>query len=104
VQDALAYSSSSPGSFGYSRWDGELGMRKALIEEMKCVYGVDANLSVDDVALTAGCNLAFVAVVMGLADAGDEVVLPVPWWVVYKFVVASNLLQLNLEGISIISE
>jgi len=54
-------------------------MRKALVEEMKCVYGIDANLSVDDVALTAGCNLAFVAAVMALADAGDEVVLPVPW-------------------------
>jgi aspartate/methionine/tyrosine aminotransferase len=42
------------------------------------VYGADANLSVDDVALTAGCILAFVAAVMALADAGDEVVLPVP--------------------------
>lgn len=79
VQDALAIASSSPGSFGYSGWDGELDMRKALVEEMKCVYGIDANLSVDDVALTAGCNLAFVAAVMALADAGDEVVLPVPW-------------------------
>ena len=83
VQDALAYTSSSPESFGYCRWDGELGMRKALVEEMKCVYGVgDTNLNVDDVALTAGCNLAFVAAVMALADAGDEVVLPVPWFVV----------------------
>jgi aspartate/methionine/tyrosine aminotransferase len=80
--DALAYTSSSPESFWYSDWDGELGMRKALVEEIKCVYGVDANLSVDDVALTAGCNLAFVAAVMALADAGDKVVLPVQWLVV----------------------
>lgn len=82
VQDALAHTSSSLESFGYASCDGDLDMRKALVEEMKYVYGVDANLSVDDVALTAGCNLAFVAAVMALADAGDEVVLPVPWLVV----------------------
>jgi hypothetical protein len=42
-----------------------------------------ANLSVDDVqvALTAECNLAFVAAVMALAHAGNEVVLPVQWLV-----------------------
>ena len=82
VQGALAYTSSSPESFGYSSCDGDLDMRKALVEEMKYFYGVDANLSVDDVALTAGCNLAFVVAIMALADAGDEVVLPVPWLVV----------------------
>ena len=82
VQDALTYTSSSAESFGYSSCDGDLDMRKALVEEMKYVYGVDANLSVDDVALTAGCNLAFVVAIMALADAGDEVVLPVPWLVV----------------------
>ena len=54
-------------------------MRKALAEEMKNVYGTDADVRMEDVALTAGCNMAFVATVMSLADAGDEVVLPVPW-------------------------
>ena len=48
-------------------------MRKALVEGMKCVYGVDASFSVDDVALTAGCNLAFVVAVMAIADAEDSV-------------------------------
>ena len=68
-------------------------MRKALVEEMKCVYGVgDASLSVDDVALTAGCNLAFVAAVMALVDAGDEVILPVPWLVVLKSFLASHFI------------
>ena len=57
-------------------------MRRALVEEMKFVYGADASLNIDDVALTSGCNMAFVAVVMALADAGDEVILPIPWLVI----------------------
>jgi aspartate/methionine/tyrosine aminotransferase len=47
---------------------------------MKVVYGEgsDINLELDDVALTSGCNLAFAAVVMAIADPGDEFILPVP--------------------------
>lgn len=47
---------------------------------MKHVYGTAADVEMEDVALTAGCNMAFVATVMSLADAGDEIVLPVPWY------------------------
>ncbi|KAF8991251.1 pyridoxal phosphate-dependent transferase, partial [Cyathus striatus] len=83
LQSALGKAASSPQSFGYVRWDGEPALRAALVEEMKGVYGrngqgVDVNA--DDVALTAGCNLAFVASVMCVAQAGDEVILPVPWY------------------------
>lgn len=56
-------------------------MRNAMAEEMKIRYGADANVTPEDIAITAGCNLAFVAVAMTLADAGDEVILPVPWYV-----------------------
>ena len=78
LQDALK-EASSPASFSYCPADGEPALRKALAEEMKHVYGADADVGMEDVALTAGCNMAFVAAVMSLADAGDEIVLPVPW-------------------------
>jgi len=81
VQVALGQAASSPSSFGYTRWDGELELRRALAEEMKVVYGADSDLKVNDIALTSGCNLAFVAVAMSIADPGDEVILPVPWYV-----------------------
>lgn len=48
---------------------------------MQVVYGNDADVTSEDLALTAGCNMAFIAAVMSLADAGDEVILPVPWCV-----------------------
>ncbi|KAJ2927032.1 hypothetical protein H1R20_g10061, partial [Candolleomyces eurysporus] len=80
LRAAIAQASASPDHFSYCRWDGEPSLRSALVEEMKAVYGWQADIKIEDVALTAGCNLAFMAVVMTLADAGDEIILPVPWY------------------------
>ncbi|KAF8956476.1 pyridoxal phosphate-dependent transferase [Flammula alnicola] len=93
VQSALGVAASSPSSFGYCRWDGETSLRKALVGEMKVVYGEESDLNVDDVALTSGCNLAFVAVAMSVADPGDEVILPVPWY--FNHQMALNLLGMK---------
>jgi len=38
------------------------------------------DITSSDVAITSGCNLAFVATIMTIASAGDEVILPVPWY------------------------
>ncbi|KDR86090.1 hypothetical protein GALMADRAFT_53968 [Galerina marginata CBS 339.88] len=92
VQAALGTAASSPSSFGYTRWDGEISLRKALVGEMKVVYGANSDINVDDVALTSGCNLAFVAVAMSMADPGDEVILPVPWYF-------NHQMTLNLLGV-----
>ena len=54
-------------------------MRSSLAQEMRAVYGDDADVTPDDIIMTAGCNMAFVAAVMALADPGDQVILPVPW-------------------------
>ena len=77
--DALAKAAAAPTSCGYLPNAGEPALRKAVVEEMKVRYGVDADVTPADVAITAGCNMAFVAVAMALADAGDEIILPVPW-------------------------
>lgn len=79
VQDAIIQASSLPSCFKYCLPDGELALRTALAEEMKVVYGADVDVTAQDVSLTAGCNLAFVAVVMALAQKDDEIILPVPW-------------------------
>lgn len=59
---------------------------------MKTVYGPDIDITQDDIAITAGCNMAFVATVMCLADPGDEIILPVPWYF-------NHQMSLNLLGI-----
>ncbi|KAG6812439.1 hypothetical protein H0H92_002905 [Tricholoma furcatifolium] len=78
LQDAIGQASSSSSSFGYCPAEGEPMLRKALAEEMKNIYGTNANMTAEDIALTAGCNMSFIATIMSLADAGDEVILPVP--------------------------
>ncbi|KAF5334105.1 hypothetical protein D9758_016064 [Tetrapyrgos nigripes] len=80
-QKALVEAAGLPHSYGYCPAEGEVKLREGLVDEMKrCVYGKDIDLKKEDVALTAGCNMAFVATVMCLADEGDEVVLPLPWY------------------------
>lgn len=79
--DALAKASSDPSSCGYVANVGELDLRKAVAEDIRQSYGQDADVTPDDIVITAGCNLAFVTVVIAIADAGDEMILPVPWCV-----------------------
>lgn len=79
LRNAIGQASASPENFSYCRWDGEPSLRLALSEEVKAVYGSQADITPEDIALTAGCNMAFIAAVMALADAGDEVILPYPW-------------------------
>lgn len=80
--EALSQTSSFPGTSGYCHVLGEPTLRSAFAEEMKSIYGRDMDVTADDIAITSGCNMAFVATVMSLADAGDEIILPVPWYVV----------------------
>ena len=61
LQDALK-EALSQGSFGYYPANGEPALRKAPAQEMKHV--ADADVGIKDVALTAGCNMAFVAAVI----------------------------------------
>ena len=79
VLDALGKSASDPLTCGYCPMTGEPQLRAALVEEMKLIYGSGSDIVPEDVALTAGCNMAFITSIMALADTGDEVILPVPW-------------------------
>lgn len=86
--------------------NGELSMRNALVEEMRVVYGSDADIMCDDVSLTAGCNLSFVAVAMTLAEPGDEIILPVPWYAIspVHVTLSTHTPGISSAGTSIISE
>jgi aspartate/methionine/tyrosine aminotransferase len=41
-------------------------------------------ISPDQVAITSGCNQAFAAAMASLAEEGDEVILPTPWYFNHK--------------------
>jgi aspartate/methionine/tyrosine aminotransferase len=79
---AVAQAAQDPANCRYGPVIGELGLRSGLVNEMKNIYGSDVDLYADDVVITAGCNMAFAAAVLAIATAGDEVILPVPWYVI----------------------
>lgn len=53
-------------------------LRAELAARTGLIYGGD--VAADQVAITAGCNQAFAAAIATLAQAGDEVILPTPWY------------------------
>jgi len=53
-------------------------LRAELAAQWSAAYGGD--IAAGDVAITQGCNQAFCAAMATLAAAGDEVILPTPWY------------------------
>lgn len=71
---------------------GDAPLREAYAADVAARYG--APIAADEVAITAGCNLAFVIAAMLVAKAGDAVVLPTPWY----FNHAMTLRMLGIEA------
>jgi aspartate/methionine/tyrosine aminotransferase len=53
---------------------GDAALRAALARD------IGGTVTPGDVAITSGCNQAFVVAMMALAKAGDRVILPAPWY------------------------
>jgi len=76
--DALARAAGSAASATYGPILGDAALREAYAAEVASVYG--GPVAPSEVAITAGCNLAFVAAAMALAKAGEAILLPAPWY------------------------
>jgi len=57
-------------------------LRAEVASQWSAAYGGD--LHAENVAITSGCNQAFCAALATLAAAGDEVILPTPWYFNHK--------------------
>jgi aspartate aminotransferase len=60
-------------------------VRKAIVERHACDFGSD--YSVDEAIFTTGGKLALFNTIQVLVDHGDEVILPVPYWVSFKDII-----------------
>ena len=72
----------------FSRYTAVAGIpevRRAIVERHKADFGT--NYAVDECVFTAGGKLAIFNAVEVLVEHGDEVILPVPYWVSYKDIV-----------------
>lgn len=76
--ERLASAAGSLACASYGAIDGDLPLREALAEDVSGFYG--ARITAGDVAITAGCNLAFTMAMTVLAGTGDAVLLPTPWY------------------------
>ncbi|WP_119391685.1 aminotransferase [Taklimakanibacter lacteus] len=67
-----------PATSLYSDILGIPPLRQELAASLSADYR--AAIQAENVAITAGCNQAFAATMMALAEAGDNVILPVPYY------------------------
>ena len=93
-QEMLARLAEAAGQGDATRYGPILGdvlLREAYAAEISRFYG--APIPENTIAITAGCNEAFVVTMMALAGAGDTVILPTPWYFNHK-------MTLDMLGIS----
>ncbi len=90
----LAEGAASPVQARYGSIDGDEILRVALAGDINRVYGGDVGAA--DVAITAGCNLAFTMAITVLCGQGDQVMLPVPWYF-------NNAMALTMQGLEPLS-
>jgi aspartate/methionine/tyrosine aminotransferase len=62
----------------YTDIRGLAELRAALAEHMAADYA--GRIDIGQIAITAGCNQAFCAVVMAIAGRGDNVIMPAPYY------------------------
>ena len=60
-------------------------VRKAIVQRHACDFGSD--YAPDEAVFTTGGKLAIFNAIQVLVDHGDEVILPVPYWVSYKDII-----------------
>ena len=76
--EKLAEAAGSRACAGYGPIDGDVPLREAFAADLAGFY--QAPIGAADVAITAGCNLAFTMAMTVLAGTGDAVLLPTPWY------------------------
>ncbi|WP_306133044.1 aminotransferase [Roseivivax marinus] len=82
LRAAMAEALNDPATHLYGPVLGHPELRAALAEAFTAGYG--GTVAAENVAITAGCNQAFAAVVAAICTEGDEVLLPVPWYFNHK--------------------
>ncbi|MFC7477445.1 aminotransferase [Dankookia sp. GCM10030260] len=87
----LAEAAGSRAAAGYGPIDGDPALREALATDASRFY--TAPIGAADVAITAGCNLAFSMAMAVIAGGGTGgVILPVPWYFNHR-------MALEMQGI-----
>ena len=91
LRQALAEAAlNDPAAHLYGPVLGLPALRSEIARQWTAAYG--GSITPEQVAITQGCNQAFTAVMSTLAGAGDEVILPTPWYFNHK-------MWLDMQGV-----
>ncbi len=75
---ALAAAALDPASARYGDIHGDAALREAYAADVSALHG--ARLTAADVAITTGANQAFFIAMLSVARAGENLLLPAPWY------------------------
>ena len=78
LQEEFARLARLPNTGGYTEILGILELRDTFAARLSTDY--QATVTSADIGITTGCNQAFAAAIMALAEAGDNVVMPAPFY------------------------
>lgn len=78
LDDAVARLAHAPGISLYTDIFGIPELRSAIADHLSADYR--GKVAAENVCVTAGCNQAFAAAIMAIARAGDNVIVPVPYF------------------------
>jgi aspartate/methionine/tyrosine aminotransferase len=78
LQDEIAVLARDPAIHLYTDIHGIPELRSALAQHMAADYR--GHIKAENVSITSGCNQAFCAAIMAVAQRGDNVVLPAPYY------------------------
>jgi aspartate/methionine/tyrosine aminotransferase len=90
LTDRLAQMIGEPAMARYTDIEGVPELRAALAADIGAIYG--AVIAPEDVLITAGCNQAYCLATLALAKAGEEVVVPLPYYF-------NHQMWLDMQGI-----
>ena len=91
LRQALAEAAvNDPNAHLYGPVLGLGALREEIASQWSAAYG--GGIAPEQTAITQGCNQAFCAVMATLAGAGDEVILPTPWYFNHK-------MWLDMQGV-----
>lgn len=91
----LAEAAGSVEAAAYGDIVGDFALRDRYARHVSAVYG--GQVTAEEIAVTPGCNQAFVVAIMALAGAGDRVILPSPWYFNHKM----TLDMLGVEAVAL---
>ena len=73
------------GATRYTNAPGTMALRDAIAAELSA--RASAAYTAENIAVTTGAKYALFAAVSALADAGDEIILPAPYWTSYRHLI-----------------